>query len=284
MDLASPQATPSCCFGVSSALELQLDVGALREVGDCFCEVEGFEIHDELDSIPPLLAPMTVVEPLFGVDAEGGGFLLVVGVGAEACKAGSLAFEGRELGGHLDDVGGLSDLFYAALRDPQAGPSVLRGRPAGSQRTCPLLSDPSRPPLLADVTPRAAAEESLQCVATLRAILAVWRRPHWETPPLLRSCVTGLCAIAFPTYSLGSLRQNLVPGDHAGRVWTDRETFSQRGAVGRVAREYRRGLSFEHGSHRPKGVPSMPLFDRELENRPIDPSEEFGKQYNHFFL
>jgi alpha-D-xyloside xylohydrolase len=28
----------------------------------------------------------------------------------------------------------------------------------------------------------------------------------------------------------------------------------------------------------------MPLFDRELENRPIDPSEEFSKQYNHFFL
>jgi alpha-D-xyloside xylohydrolase len=28
----------------------------------------------------------------------------------------------------------------------------------------------------------------------------------------------------------------------------------------------------------------MPLFDRELENRPVDPSEEFSKQYNHFFL
>jgi hypothetical protein len=28
----------------------------------------------------------------------------------------------------------------------------------------------------------------------------------------------------------------------------------------------------------------MPLFDRELENRPLDPSEEFSKQYNHFFL
>jgi alpha-D-xyloside xylohydrolase len=28
----------------------------------------------------------------------------------------------------------------------------------------------------------------------------------------------------------------------------------------------------------------MPLFDRELENRSIDLSEEFNKQHNHFFL
>ncbi len=28
----------------------------------------------------------------------------------------------------------------------------------------------------------------------------------------------------------------------------------------------------------------MPLFDGALENRPVDPSEEFAKQHNHFFL
>jgi hypothetical protein len=28
----------------------------------------------------------------------------------------------------------------------------------------------------------------------------------------------------------------------------------------------------------------MPLFDGPLENRPVDPSEEFVKQHNHFFL
>ena len=28
----------------------------------------------------------------------------------------------------------------------------------------------------------------------------------------------------------------------------------------------------------------MPLFDGPLENRPVDPSEEFAKQHNHFFL
>jgi hypothetical protein len=27
----------------------------------------------------------------------------------------------------------------------------------------------------------------------------------------------------------------------------------------------------------------MPLFDGPLENRPVDPSEEFNKQHNHFF-
>ena len=28
----------------------------------------------------------------------------------------------------------------------------------------------------------------------------------------------------------------------------------------------------------------MPLFDGPLENRPVDPSEEFTKQHNHFFM
>src|SRR5215212_7435606 len=28
----------------------------------------------------------------------------------------------------------------------------------------------------------------------------------------------------------------------------------------------------------------MPLFDGDLENRPVDPSEEFAEQHNHFFL
>jgi hypothetical protein len=28
----------------------------------------------------------------------------------------------------------------------------------------------------------------------------------------------------------------------------------------------------------------MPLFDGPLENRPVDPSEEFAKQHNHFFM
>src|SRR5215216_7194003 len=59
--------------------------------------------------------PETVVEALVRGDTEGRGFLLVVWVGTETCEAGSLASEGRKLGGHLDDPGRLSDLFYAAL-------------------------------------------------------------------------------------------------------------------------------------------------------------------------
>ena len=64
---------------------------------------------------PPRLTAMTVVEALIRGDAEGRGLFLVVGVGAEACEAGSLTLEGRELGGDFDDVGRLLDLFYAAL-------------------------------------------------------------------------------------------------------------------------------------------------------------------------
>src|SRR5215210_5801016 len=60
-------------------------------------------------------APETVIEALVRGDAEGRGFLLVVWVGTEACEACSLAPEGCELGGYLDDPGRLPDLFYAAL-------------------------------------------------------------------------------------------------------------------------------------------------------------------------
>jgi hypothetical protein len=49
----------------------------------------------------------------------------MVGVGAEACEAGSLTFEGRELGGHLDDIGRLPDLLYTALRDPQSQSPIV---------------------------------------------------------------------------------------------------------------------------------------------------------------
>jgi hypothetical protein len=44
----------------------------------------------------------------------------VVGVGAEADEARTLAPEGGEFGGYLDYVRGLPNLFYAAIRDPQA--------------------------------------------------------------------------------------------------------------------------------------------------------------------
>ena len=58
---------------------------------------------------------MTVVEALIRGDAERRSLFLVVWVGAESSEAGSLTFEGRELGGDFDYVGRLPDLFYAAL-------------------------------------------------------------------------------------------------------------------------------------------------------------------------
>ncbi len=125
VDLSSPQRTLPRCVRISPTLELQIYAGSFGEVGDRFGEVEGLEVHDELDGVPAHLAPVAVVETLFRVDAEGRGLLLVVGVGAEACEAGPLALEGRELGGDLDDVGGLPDLLYAALRDPQVRSPVV---------------------------------------------------------------------------------------------------------------------------------------------------------------
>ncbi len=44
--------------GVSPTLELQFDAGALGEVGDGFGEVEGLEVHDELDGVAASLAVM----------------------------------------------------------------------------------------------------------------------------------------------------------------------------------------------------------------------------------
>jgi len=58
---------------------------------------------------------MTVVEAFVRGDVEGRGLFLVVGVWAQAYEAGSLAPEGRKLGGNLDDAGRLTDLLYAAL-------------------------------------------------------------------------------------------------------------------------------------------------------------------------
>jgi hypothetical protein len=100
---------------VSRALELQVYAGAVGEVGDCFGELQRLEIHDQFDGVPAALASETVVEASVQGDAERRGLLLVVGIGAEACEAGPLALEGRELGGNLDNAGCLSDLFYAAL-------------------------------------------------------------------------------------------------------------------------------------------------------------------------
>src|SRR5215208_4062581 len=100
---------------ISPAFQLQVHARAVGEVGDRFCEVQSFEVHNEFDRVPAALASETVVEALVRGDAERRGFLLVVRVGAEACEAGSLTAEGRKLGGHLDDPGRLPDLFYAAL-------------------------------------------------------------------------------------------------------------------------------------------------------------------------
>ena len=115
VDGTSTEVTFPCGGWVSPAFELQGHARAIGEVGDRFCEVQRLEIHNELDSVPASQAAETVVEALVRGDAEGRGFLLVVWVGTETCEAGSLASEGRKLGGHLDDPGRLSDLFYAAL-------------------------------------------------------------------------------------------------------------------------------------------------------------------------
>ena len=115
VDLASPHAALPCGVGISPTFELQINTRAFGEVGNRFGEVEGLQIHDELDGVPATLATETVIEAAVWGDAEGRGLFLMVGVGAEAREAGSLAFEGRELGGHFDDVGGLPDLLYAAL-------------------------------------------------------------------------------------------------------------------------------------------------------------------------
>jgi hypothetical protein len=100
---------------VSPALELQVHAGAFGEVGDGVGEVEGLEIHDELDGVAAPLTAKAVIEAAVRGDAEGRSFFLVVRVGAEADEAGSLAPEGGELGGYLDDVGRLPDLLYAAV-------------------------------------------------------------------------------------------------------------------------------------------------------------------------
>ena len=115
VDRTSTEVTFLCGARVSPAFELQVYAEAVGEVGDCIGEVQRFEVHNEFDSVPAALASETVVEALVRRDAEGRGFLLVVWVWTEACEAGSLAPEGCELGGHLDDPGRLPDPFYAAL-------------------------------------------------------------------------------------------------------------------------------------------------------------------------
>ena len=98
------------------AFELQFDAGSFGEVGDRFSEVEGLEVHDELDSVPASLAPETVVEASIRGYAERWGLLLMVRVGTEACEAGALSSQGGELGGHLDDIRSLPELLDAVER------------------------------------------------------------------------------------------------------------------------------------------------------------------------
>jgi hypothetical protein len=115
VDRASTEVTFPRGARVSPAFKLQVYAESVGEVGDRFGEVQRLEIHYQLDGVPATRTAKTVVEALVRGDAKGRGFLLVVWVGTEACEAGSLAPEGRELGGHLDDPGRLPDLFYAAL-------------------------------------------------------------------------------------------------------------------------------------------------------------------------
>src|ERR687898_683412 len=74
-----------------ATLELQLDAGAFGQVRDRLDKGEGFELHHKLYGVPSFLATEAVVEVLFGRNAEGGGLLLVVRVGAEAGIVGPLA-------------------------------------------------------------------------------------------------------------------------------------------------------------------------------------------------
>ena len=84
VDLASPHAALPCGVGISPTLELQIHAGAFGYIGDCLGEVEGLQFHYELDGVPAALASETVVEAAVWGDTKGGGFLLVIGVGAEA--------------------------------------------------------------------------------------------------------------------------------------------------------------------------------------------------------
>ena len=58
VDLASTEGSLLRGVGVSPTLELQVDAGAFGEVGDRFGEVEGLELHNELDGVA---APLAVV-------------------------------------------------------------------------------------------------------------------------------------------------------------------------------------------------------------------------------
>jgi CubicO group peptidase (beta-lactamase class C family) len=93
-------------------LERQLDTEAFSQVRNRLDEGEGLELRYQLYGISALFTSETVVEVLFGGDAEGGRFLRVVG--AEANEVRALASKRGELGGHLDDVCSLSNLFYAS--------------------------------------------------------------------------------------------------------------------------------------------------------------------------
>src|SRR5215210_3635223 len=113
VDFTSTQGPFPRSVGVSPTFELQLHSGAVGEVGDRFRELQRLEVHDQLNGVPTARTAMAVVEAFVRRDAKGWSFLLVVRVGAEAGEPGALTPEGRELGGYLDDVGRLSDLFYA---------------------------------------------------------------------------------------------------------------------------------------------------------------------------
>src|SRR5919107_2136602 len=54
--LNPPQGAVPGCVWVSPALELQVNTRALGDVRDRICEIEGLEIHNELDSVPSALA------------------------------------------------------------------------------------------------------------------------------------------------------------------------------------------------------------------------------------
>lgn len=115
MDGAATKVALSGGFGVGTAFELELDVASLGEVRDCVHEGKRFKVHDEFYGVPAFIAAETVVEVSLCMYRKRRGLLGVVWVWAETDEAGSLAPEGGELGGDLDDVRRLPYLLYAPL-------------------------------------------------------------------------------------------------------------------------------------------------------------------------
>jgi hypothetical protein len=112
---ATAEVALPCGFGIASALEFEIDAGAFGQVGNGVHEGERFKIHDEFYGIAALFAAETMVKVPLRMHGERRSFFGMVGVRAEADEAGSLAPEGNELGGYLDDVSRFADLLYAAL-------------------------------------------------------------------------------------------------------------------------------------------------------------------------